>query len=167
MYSEREKADKLFRSIHQVLDFYNDYAKRLNLSYYEVMIYCTLLNDEVVTQTQLCEQTGCTKSTINSMVKRSLKKGHMMMMENPENRREKFLMMTEEGKSFAMVHIQPIMELEENAVRLLSDDEVDVGCYVCDKYYELLRIADLSLPREELEDDDFPDPLADFQGDFE
>lgn len=139
MYSSREKINKLYDAIYQIQEFYNDYAKGLNISYHEIKIYCALLDDEIVTQTLLCEYTGCSKTTINSMIKRFLQRGHIVMLENPENRREKFLVMTEAGIDFATEHIVPLMELEEKAADFMSDNEVNVGYYVYQKYLDQLK----------------------------
>ena len=112
-----------FRDATWELDnIYSLFPKSCGLS--EVEYWSLLLiNDGVVTQSQISERLFISKQTLNSAFKQLRKKGLIRLEPYEENQRSKRSLLTDAGKAFVEEHIMRMHRMEERAWRRLTSEE--------------------------------------------
>lgn len=57
-------------------------------------------------------------------MKNQVKQGYIKLEVNPDNKKEKVIYLTEEGKIYAEDLILPLFKIEEAAISLLSEEDI-------------------------------------------
>ncbi len=102
---------------------YEDYAKSVGLNFTSLSILSALYETENCTQKMLCEQCFLPKQTVNAAVTAFYKNGWIRMQELPEDRRNKTIHFTEEGRREAERIMQKVRQCECRAMGGLSKEE--------------------------------------------
>ena len=120
----REQLTK-FNSIMQGIErFYEDYAKSVGLTYMsltvlEIIYYAP----NPITQKEICEESHYIKQMVNTIVKNFYENGYIEFKEVESDRRNKYVIFTSNGKEYADKIMKPLMEREEKAIAVLSNEE--------------------------------------------
>lgn len=120
----REQLTK-FNSIMQGIErFYEDYAKSVGLTYMsltvlEIIYYAP----NPITQKEICEESHYIKQMVNTIVKNFYENGYIEFKEAESDRRNKYVLFTSNGKEYADKIMKPLMEREEKAIAVLSNEE--------------------------------------------
>ncbi len=114
----RDRIDRLYEAIRRADQAYEVWAAAHGLALYELQIYYEMMKNEgeAIRQKDLCKTLDAPKTSINSMVKKRMQSGHFCMDVNPENKREKIISFTSEGKKFAKELIEPLFQYEEEGI---------------------------------------------------
>lgn len=76
-----------------------------------------------LTQKEISQRTFQSKQTVNVNIKNLLQEGYVSVKENPENKRNKFVEMTEEGGAYAKTPVVHITRAEDMAMSMLTPEE--------------------------------------------
>ena len=120
----REQLTK-FNSIMQGIEkFYEDYAKSVGLTYMsltvlEIIYYAS----NPITQKEICEESHYIKQMVNTIVKNFYESGYVEFKAVESDRRNKYVVFTEKGKEYADKIIEPLADMEEKAITVLSEKE--------------------------------------------
>ncbi len=136
----REKINLIYDAVKKVNRAYEVWASNHGLTLYEMQIYYVILEsgNRMITQKDLCTQLDAPKTSINSIIKKQLKTNRIEMEVNPLNKREKIIVLTEEGKQFAEELILPLFKYEEDAVSAISDNDLEIAISVENKFADNL-----------------------------
>lgn len=119
---------------------YHNYAKRFKLSQTALFLLCTLYeNDTPLTQRQLATEWHYPPQTVNSFLKRLEREGMVRLEDAPHDRRSKYVVLTEHGRSLSARVVEPLLAAEERAFAGLSEDERRMLLALTRKYLTLLR----------------------------
>lgn len=99
---------------------YEEYARRVGLSYTSLQVLSTIRRMEKCTQKDICARCFLPKQTVNSVITKFLKCGWIELKENPADRRSKWIHFTEEGRQKADAITNPIREAERAGMNGLS-----------------------------------------------
>lgn len=113
---------------------YEEYARSVGLSFTGLSILSALYKTENCTQKILCEQCFLPKQTVNAAVTAFYKKGWVRLEEMPEDRRNKTIRFTEEGKTEAERIVSKIRRCEQYAMEDLTEEERRVLLCATQKY---------------------------------
>ena len=106
---------------NQMNVFFEEYAKRVGLSYSSLIVLTIIYSgQERCTQKLICEKTGLPKQTVNSIITGFYKAGIVELHELPEDRRNKVVVLTASGSIFATDAIQRIQKAELAAMKGLD-----------------------------------------------
>lgn len=106
----------------QVNSTYHEAAVKMGLSDSEFWIFYVLLtNEEGCLQTVLCRETGMTKSTVNSALKKMEKEGFLYL--TPGSGRNTCVYLTEKGKKLAEKTVCRLIEMENQIYESWSKEE--------------------------------------------
>lgn len=75
---------------------YEEWARKRGFSYYELMVMLSLY-EEACTQKDICTKCMIHKQTVNSILKHFTEKGWVTLVEDSSDRRNKRLVITEQG----------------------------------------------------------------------
>lgn len=125
------KGMQLFNSISE------SYAKSFGLSYVNFIILYSIFTTENCTQTIICKNLSLPKQTVNIAITYFYKKGYIKLIENPENRREKTIHFTEEGKKYAENIILKFQECEYKTIKGIGIENIETFIKILNSYAEI------------------------------
>ena len=127
-----------FNHIMQGIEkFYEDYAKSVGLTYMSFTVLQILYHTEnPITQKEICAECHYNKQVVNTIVKNFYESGYVTFEEVPEDRRNKYVLFTENGKAHADGIITPLSKMEDNALLILSEEEREKMLFMLEKCYK-------------------------------
>lgn len=128
----RDKINQIYEAARRTNRAYEIWAEKYGLTMYEMQIYYVMLENgsQTITQKELCTQLDAPKTSINSIIKRQLNAGRIEMSVNPDNKREKIIILTKEGKALAEKVILPLFDCEQKAAEKISDKKLETAIEV-------------------------------------
>lgn len=118
---------------------YEDYARKIGVSYNSLYILNTIFENENCTQKQICEKTLLPKQTVNNVISAFYKSGYIELCELPENRRIKTIKLTEKGEEYAKPLVMRIDKASHLAMEALSEEEQDKLLKLINKYVSTFK----------------------------
>lgn len=112
-------------AVNVICQIYDNMAKNLGIKSEMLSLLYALDDGNIYTQTDICHKWNIPKTTINSVIQDGCKKGLIKLEENPANRKEKFIKITDFGKVFSHEVLSCIYKLEEEA---FNDDDQTSAC---------------------------------------
>lgn len=115
---------KFWESWGQANALYARWADDHGINYYLLFVLYALDGQQAMTQRKICDCTGLTKQTVNSVI-RSLKgQGYVLLAPGQEDRREKQVALTEKGVAYSQGVLAPLHELERTVLALMGSKRV-------------------------------------------
>ena len=103
---------------------YDEYAKRDGLLMKTLLVLNALYYaKDGMTQKEIKDSTFQSKQTVNLIIKNLLKEAYVTVEENPENKRIKFVKLTEEGRNYAKEPVVHITWAEDMAMSMFTPEE--------------------------------------------
>ena len=135
-----EYLDKFYKG-HKGMQSFNatseNYAKSFGLSYVNFVILYSIFTTKNCTQTIICKNLSLPKQTVNIAITYFYKKGYIKLIENPENRREKTIHFTEEGKKYAENIILNFQKCEYKAIKRIGIKNIEIFIKILNLYAEI------------------------------
>lgn len=135
----REQIKLVNIALSSTLDLYKIWAKKYQLNYNALVILYTLYDYKICTQKQICDWWALPKQTVHGILIDFEKKGYISITSNTENKRERLITFTEDGKKFAASILEKLHQMEENAMDKLGDTKRKQLIESNTRYYELLK----------------------------
>lgn len=110
----------IFRSHNMYL---SNLLKETEINFGEFPFLIDLYRRDHITQKDLADEFNVSEGTVARAVKKLEDKGLIKRKENPKNRREKIITITDEGKDFASKVFDIDGEWEDEILNHLSEDE--------------------------------------------
>ena len=88
-----------------------------------VLYYDDFYDKGGVTQTEICQRTFQSKQTVNLIIRNLSKEGYVTVERRKENKREKLVRITEEGKKYCEKVVRHISWAENTAISMFSQEE--------------------------------------------
>ena len=132
-----------FNHIMQGIEkIYEDYAKSVGLTYMSLTVLEIIYYSETpCTKKEICEQSHYNKQMVNTIVKSFYDKGYLMLTEVEADRRNKHISLSESGRNYADVIMNPLWKIEKQALSVLSDKERETLLEMLGRCYEGFRTA--------------------------
>lgn len=103
---------------------YDEYAKSQGLFMKTLLVLNVLYySKEGITQKEICQRTFNSKQTVSLIIKNLLQDKYITIIEDLNDKRNKIIKMTEEGKNYAKIPIAHITWAEDTAMSMLTDEE--------------------------------------------
>ena len=145
----RETIDVYYRCLEEWNASYEDYARRVGLSYTSLTLLRAIAEKESVTQKTLSEECLLPKQTVNSVITSFWKMGWVSLAEDPKDRRNKIIELTKEGKAIAQQVLTPVLEVERQAMKSLTVAERKQLLAASRKYVDACLAGMQSIGKEE------------------
>ena len=130
---DRPKNLKRFYLAWQRLNHvYEEYAKEHDLTY--ISMFVLQLIDDGTTQKEICDTLYFPKQTVNKVILSFEKKEYVTLVENPDDRRARSIMLTEKGRAFQRQVISHIEKAELETFASLTEPEQQIMTDLWDKY---------------------------------
>ena len=103
---------------------YDEYAKKNGLLLKTLLVLNVLYYaKDGITQKEICQRTFNSKQTVNLIIKNLLQDGYITIKEDPKNKRNKFIIMTDEGRTYAKTPVAHITWAEDTAMSMFTKEE--------------------------------------------
>lgn len=104
---------------------YTRWADANNVNYYLLLTLYALDGQDPLTQKRICGCTGLNKQTVNSVIRALKNEGYVTLVPGAEDRREKQVVLTQEGIAYSRELLAPLHELEQTVFRLLGPERME------------------------------------------
>lgn len=122
--NDRKNAYLYCRFRDEQYALYDEYAKKNGLSMKTLLVLNALYYaKDGMTQKEVCERTFNSKQTVNLIIKNMLQEQYITIEEDPADKRNKFVKMTEKGKAYAKDIVVHITWSEDTAMSLFTPEE--------------------------------------------
>lgn len=135
----REQIKLVNSAISGTLDLYRIWAKKNHLNYNALVILYTLDDYGTCTQTQICKWWALPKQTVHGILSDFEKQGYLTISVSTENKRERLVTFTKEGRSYASSILSRLYEMEESAMEKLGEEQREQLIRCNTAYFELLK----------------------------
>lgn len=135
----REQINLVNVALSGTLDLYRIWAKKNHLNYNALLVLYTLNDYKTCTQKQICEWWALPKQTVHGILMDFEEKKYITMSANAENKRERLVSLTEDGKKFVFPILAQLHKMEENAMEKMGSEKRNQLIVCNSEYYELLR----------------------------
>lgn len=138
--SRRIQVDNMYNAIRKINQSYEKWASRFGLTLNEMQIYYEIMDSdqETITQKKLCEALEAPKTSVNSIIKKQMTMGRISLQVNPQNKREKVISLTDEGKLFANEVILPLFQYEEDIMTRFKEKDIDMIIDIQNQFADML-----------------------------
>lgn len=132
------------RAFDDLMSTYDYYARQNGLQSKSLQILLWLYhypkrNEKNITQQFLVRKTQSSKQVVNATIKSWGKKGFLELIENPDDKRHKFIRLTPLGQSYAQKVILPLEQMEKASFQILSNEEKELLNKLTRKYTAALK----------------------------
>ncbi|SDB34496.1 DNA-binding transcriptional regulator, MarR family [Streptococcus henryi] len=132
------------RIMDQQASLYEYFARQYGLQNKSLQLLLWVANypqshGSYVTQKFLAERTYSSKQVVNATIKNWRDKGYVELLENPADKRHKLIRLTETGQVYADKIIQPLNQIEQAAIGVLSSEEQETLLGLTSKYNQALK----------------------------
>lgn len=126
--------------INKTRGIYADWARKNKVSYYELMVLSLLYERDCCTQKQIRETYGLPKQTVNGITGALAKAGRLVVSQREENKREKEVRLTSEGRDYAAEMLDPLRALEKSAIERMGEDRYKLFLEMAGMYGRALEV---------------------------
>ena len=123
---------RFYLSWQKLNHVYEVYAKEHDSTYIPLFILQSI--DDGTTQKEICDTLYFPKQTVNKVILSFEKKGYVTLVENPDDRRARSIMLTEKGRAFQRQIISHIEKAELETFASLTEPEQQIMTDLWDKY---------------------------------
>lgn len=111
----------------QQFALYDEYAKSNGILMKTFLVLNVLFYaKDGMTQREICDRTFQSKQTVSLIIKNLLTDGYVSLSENPEDKRNKIVRMTDAGRDYAERPVRHITWSEDTAMSMFTPEEQEL-----------------------------------------
>lgn len=107
----------------QINILYCKWAEHFGLNYTTLMVLYGLDVHGSMTQKNICDFYGFSKQTVNGIVHDLINDGYVVLETSTKDKREKLVILTDEGKAYAKKLLTPLYQAEQFAISTIGDEK--------------------------------------------
>ncbi len=118
----RQQMDKISAHVFSYTQLYYECAKLSGMTYNTMIVLYALRQMQPCTQKQIAVQCGLPKQSVNTIIKKFHNEQYVEFLQG-NNKKEKLLQFTHEGKELADSKLQPILDMEERILQRMGEED--------------------------------------------
>ena len=103
---------------------YEDWAAWKNINSNLLMVLYELDHGDYITQKMIADYTGIPKQTVNTVIKGLLEQEYVTLTCGKNDRREKLVVLTDEGRKFGEELLAPLYDMEKKVFHIMGEERV-------------------------------------------
>ena len=111
--------------LSRIRNIYARWAQKRNLSFTTMQVLHLLLVDGSLTQYQICERYEIPRQSVNNVVNNLKDIGYITLDVKDNNRREKLIVLTNEGLEYSKTLFDPLFEIQESLITKMNKESAD------------------------------------------
>ena len=113
-------------SVNQIRGSWVQLAKKYNINYHEMLVLYHLYCNGGCTQKQICDYYLLPKQTVNNSVSARKDNGNIDLQAAPGNRKEKVLVLTQQGRQYISTLVDSMKQVEEDMVEKMGEEKLSM-----------------------------------------
>ncbi|MBP1553506.1 MAG: winged helix-turn-helix transcriptional regulator [Oscillospiraceae bacterium] len=126
-------------AVYQYRGVYADWSRRYGIGYNEMLVLYTIREYGYCTQKQVCDRYLVPRQTINNVISRLIAEGLLIHKTSHNTGREKIFVLTEKGTSYFSEFMTSMNTVEEQAVALMGNENMQLMTQLLMQYNLLLK----------------------------
>lgn len=118
---------------------YEHYAKQIGINSTMMYLLQIVYDNEPCTQKQICAIMMLPKQTVNTIVKDYQRKGLFEFAPSSEDKRNRYIRLTEKGREYCERILPPIAEAEIKGLKQFTEDEQNLLFSLLERYNQSFR----------------------------
>ena len=124
----------------EIIRICHEYEMKHNISDTAFWILYTIHgSEERMTQTDICSSLYAPRQSTNTALIKLEEDGIIEKIPVPDNKKSKYVVLTERGKAFAGSIVLPMKQAEQKTLAAFTDEEIEIYLNVMKKRCELFR----------------------------
>lgn len=119
---QREKIKEVNCAIRKTNALYDKWAERYHVNHFAFIILYYLYTEGPVTQKKISTEQNIPKQTVNFTIKELTANGYVILVPSQADRREKNIILTQAGRTYASHILEPLFILEEQILKRMGDE---------------------------------------------
>ncbi|CUX24928.1 Sugar-specific transcriptional regulator TrmB [Clostridium sp. C105KSO15] len=111
--------------LSRIRNIYARWAQKRNLSFTTMQVLHLLLVDGSLTQYQICERYEIPRQSVNNVVNNLKDIGYITLDVKDNNRREKLIVLTNEGLEYSKALFDPLFEIQESLITKMNKESAE------------------------------------------
>ena len=137
-----EKQEAINQIFEFIDDIYYQYSSSFGITDTELSIlYALSEHDGEYLQSDICKEWSYSLQTIHTTIKNMEKRGLIELIRKADNKKNKYINLTEAGRKLVDSIMMPLIAAEEEALGMLSAEEQDILLPILQKYAKALKEA--------------------------
>lgn len=132
--------DKMSAAIYKARGICENWAKRNQVNYLELMVLRLLRQTQICTQKEIRRTCALPKQTINNAVRALSRSGYLVVSRTNKDKRQRILQLTEEGVSYADEKLALLSQIEKAVCDRMGTEEFAVLSRLIRNYVKILEI---------------------------
>ena len=129
-----------YRSWNDINQLYCRWAKRHGMTHHALFTLYAIYNDPGhCCSSSISEEWSIPKQTVSSILKVFDQKGYLLQLPSPDDRRNKHLALTSQGRRYADQVLLPLRQLELATLKQMGAPSCQAMNQYNDQFYRLLR----------------------------
>lgn len=121
--SERKFASEFYSVWARGTALYVKWSADHGISYTELSVLYALVTKGTITQKAICDFYGLPKQTVNHCIQDFAREKYIRLESNEQDKREKNIILTETGETFARNTLESLFKIEEYICRNISPEK--------------------------------------------
>lgn len=139
MQNQVEQLGELSTQIHFL---YSEWAKKQGINFNVLAVFYTIDKYHQCTQKQVCTEWIVPKQTMSTLCKQLAEDGYIAFTQGTDDKREKTMMFTEQGKTYALPILDKMKQLEQTILLELGQTEMQQMLTSMKRFTEIfVRVA--------------------------
>lgn len=131
----QEPQSRFCEMMQEIDRLYEAYAKSRGMTYLSMTVLEAIYSSpDSCTQKQICEQTHYPKQSVNLIIKAFWQEGLVRLEELPEDRRNKRVVLTEKGQTYADRMVGTLWSIDEEASAQLTCQQQEQLLMMMERY---------------------------------
>lgn len=122
----QQKIKDLGAAFNKIDGLYSLLAKKYNINGMAMNILCDFYTYERLTQKQISERYMLPKQSVNNVIQSLKQDGYITLTSGLEDKREKYIELTEKGRQYSAELLKPFTSIEESIYEKMGEDRVNV-----------------------------------------
>lgn len=119
---------------------YTNWARKRGMSYYSVFVLYAIYNSEgKCSPKRICDEWSMPKQTVSSILKNFQSKGYVFFITDEDDRRNKSIVLTEEGNRFAGQLLRELYQIERTIIQRIGQADMEAMLRVNRLFYEYFQ----------------------------
>lgn len=137
-----EKQEAINQIFEFIDDIYSQYSNSFGITDTELSIlYALSEHDGEYLQSDICKEWSYSLQTIHTTIKNMEKRGLIELIRKSDNKKNKYIHLTEAGRMLVDSIMMPLIAAEAEALGMLSAEEQDILLPILQKYATALKEA--------------------------
>lgn len=103
---------------------YTEWCTKRDRNPYRLFVLYAINGYEPITQKQISDRTGLSKQTVATVMRGLKEEGYVSLSAGTDDRREKYVHLTESGSAYAHEMLTPLYELENRVFGVMGEERI-------------------------------------------